>query len=268
MESTQRKIIYVDDVNFSLLSVKSRFKDRYEIYPAQSVFKLFEILENFKPDLILLDINMPGLNGYDAIKKLKTDERYADIPVIFLTARGDNESEDDGIKLGAADYVRKPFSDAELVERIESLFNQDPSKKKVELPKIIYVDDVNYNLLSVKSRLKTHYDIYPAQSVPRLFEVLENIKPNLILLDIEMPDTNGFTAIKKLKADERYADIPVIFLTARDDKDSVLDSIKLGAVDYVRKPFSDAELIRRIEFQLNVKKGGSGTVDSIPAPFF
>jgi len=254
MEKVRKKIIYVDDVNYNLITVKNRLKEYYTIYPAQSVIILFEVLENIKPDLILLDINMPGENGYDAIKKLKADARYSDIPVIFLTSRDDRESVFDGIKLGAVGYVRKPFSDAELVEHIENLFNQDASsEQKVRRPNIIYVDDSNYNLVSVKSKIKEYYTIYPAQSVIILFEILENMKPDLILLDINMPGENGYEAIKELKADKRYSDIPVIFLTSRDDKESVSDGAKLGAADYIRKPFSDADLIKRINTQLNIK---------------
>jgi len=268
MGNIRRKIIYVDDVKFSLLSLKARLKDSYEIQLAESVSGLFEILEVYEPDLILLDINMPEMDGYETLKKLKADERYANIPVIFLTGRGDRESILEGIKLGAADYVSKPFSCTELVERIENQFNNGLLIKEIELPNIIYVDDINYNLISVKSRLKSRYTIYPAQSADKLFEFLEHLKPDLILLDVEMPGMNGYDAIKKLKADERYADIPVIFLTGRDDKESVLDGIKLGAVDYVRKPFSDAELIKRIDFQLNVKKGGPDDSTPIPEPVF
>ncbi|MCL2282588.1 MAG: response regulator [Fibromonadales bacterium] len=257
MENTHRKIIYVDDVKFSLMSLKNRLKERYNIYPVQSVSKLFEILENVEPDLILLDVNMPGVDGFGAIQQLKTDDRYAKIPVIFLTSRDDERSVRDGIKLGAVDYVRKPFSEAELIERIENQFNSH-LKNEVILPKIIYVDDVNYNLLSVRNRLKMHYTIYPAQSVQKLFEILEKLKTDLILLDIDMPGMNGFDAIKELKADSRYADIPVIFLTGRDDEGSVVDGIKLGAIDYVRKPFSDTELIKRIDYQLIIKNYWTG----------
>jgi len=253
MENIRRKIIYVDDINYNLISVKSRLKERYEIYPAQSVIKLYEILENFKPDLILLDINMPLMNGYDILKKLKADSKYADIPVIFLTSRDDRESLYGGIKLGAVGYVVKPFSDADLIEQIEIQFN--PEKKKRNCPCIIYVDDVNYNLVTLKCRLEDHYTIYPSQSVASMFEIIDFVKPDLILLDINMPGVNGYDAIKKLKADSKYADIPVIFLTSRDDKESVSEGIKLGASGYVLKPFSDMDLIKQIDNQLNAKKG-------------
>jgi len=257
MGSIRRKIIYVDDVNFSLVSVKSRLKEHYEFYLVQSAARLFEILEYFNPDLILLDINMPGMNGYETLKKLKADSRYANIPVIFLTGRGDRQSVLEGVSLGAADYVCKPFSDPELIGRIERQFNpdkrKDPLKKNSNRPSVIYVDDVNHNLISVKSRLKDNYEIYPFQSVAAMFEMIDFINPNLILLDINMPGMNGYEAIEKLKTDSRYLDIPVIFLTGKDDKESMIKGFSLGAADYVPKPFSDAELIKRIDNQLNSK---------------
>ncbi len=259
MGSIRRKIVYVDDVNFSLVSVKNRLKEHYEFYLAQSVDRLFEILEYFKPDLILLDINMPGMNGYEAIKKLKADSRYADIPVIFLTGRSDRESVVEGISLGATDYVSRPFSDAVLIERIERVFNPEKHKESLRIksgnrPKIIHVDDVNYSLISVKSRLKDRYEIYPVQTAAILFKTLEYIKPDLILLDINMPLVDGYEILEKLKVDERYADIPVIFLTGKDNRESMVKGFSLGASDYMSKPFSDSELIKRIEYQLNSRK--------------
>ena len=112
--------------------------------------------------------------------------------------------------------------------------------------KIILVDDNMTNLDLGRSMLRTFYEVYPAPSAAKLFEILENVIPNLILLDIEMPEMNGFQAIKKLKADERFKDIPVIFLTAKGDENSELEGLDLGAVDYVSKPFSVPLLLKRI----------------------
>ena len=254
-ESVRRTIVYVDDSNFSLVSVKSRLKERYEVYPAPCGGKLFEILQKVRPDLILLDINMPGENGYDVIKKLKADERCSDIPVIFLSSKGDRESVTRGFRLGAADYVQKPFSDSHLIERIELQINPETRRKSWAAESIrktiLYVDDVNFSLVSVKSRLKEFYEVYTAASVTRMFELLERVIPDLILLDINMPEMSGYEAIAKLKADARYSEIPVIFLTSEDGKASMLKGFQLGAADYVSKPFTDADLIKRIEYCVN-----------------
>jgi putative two-component system response regulator len=116
--------------------------------------------------------------------------------------------------------------------------------------KIILVDDNMANLAVGRNLLKVFYEVYPAPSVAKLFEILSNIVPDLILLDIEMPEVNGYEAIKRLKSDARYSDIPVIFLTSKNDEGSELEGFNLGAVDYVSKPFSGPLLLKRIENQL------------------
>ena len=116
--------------------------------------------------------------------------------------------------------------------------------------KIILVDDNMANLTMGRNMLKTFYEVYPAPSAAKFFELLENILPDLVLLDIEMPEMNGYEAIKKMKADPRFADIPVIFLTAKNDESSELEGFDLGAVDYISKPFSGPLLLKRIANQL------------------
>ena len=120
MENTRSKIILVDDNKANLSMGRNMLKTFYEVYPAPSAAKLFEILRNVIPDLILLDIEMPEMNGYEAMKKLKEDPHFAGIPVIFLTSKNDEDSELRGLELGAVDYVYKPFSAPLLLKRIEN----------------------------------------------------------------------------------------------------------------------------------------------------
>ena len=112
--------------------------------------------------------------------------------------------------------------------------------------KIILVDDTMATLTMGRNLLKTFYEVYPATSAAKLFEILENVLPDLILLDVEMPEVNGYATIKKLKEDRRFSEIPVIFLTAHTDESSELEGFDLGAVDYVAKPFSGPLLLKRI----------------------
>jgi len=118
MDDIRYKIIMVDDNLATLTMGKNMLKTLYEVYPAPSSAKLFEILENITPDLILMDIEMPVMNGYEAIKKLKADPRFRHIPVIFLTSWSDETSEIEGFDLGAVDYISKPFSGPLLLKRI------------------------------------------------------------------------------------------------------------------------------------------------------
>jgi putative two-component system response regulator len=113
--------------------------------------------------------------------------------------------------------------------------------------KIFFVDDNTANLMIGKKALIGKYHVFTIPSGPKLFELLEKVYPDLILLDIEMPDMSGFDVIKRLKADPELADIPVVFLTAKNDALNEIEGLSYGAIDYILKPFSPPILLKRIE---------------------
>ncbi|MDR3037007.1 MAG: response regulator [Coriobacteriales bacterium] len=120
MTPKRRKIIIVDDSEANLTVGKNMLKTFHEVFPVSSAAKMFTLLEKFIPDLILLDIEMPEMDGYQAISVLKADQRFCDIPIIFLTSMNDEHSELKGLSLGAIDYVYKPFSASLLLKRIDN----------------------------------------------------------------------------------------------------------------------------------------------------
>ncbi|MDR2770688.1 MAG: response regulator [Clostridiales Family XIII bacterium] len=130
MENKRKRILLVDDNMANLTMGKNMLKMFYEVYPMPSAEKLFDCLDRFIPDLILLDIEMPEIDGYEAIRRLKSKAVFADIPVIFLTSKCDAGSELAGLNLGAVDYVFKPFSAPLLLKRIEThlLFAQQKTE--------------------------------------------------------------------------------------------------------------------------------------------
>jgi len=115
---------------------------------------------------------------------------------------------------------------------------------------IVMVDDSVTILNIARNILRSHYDTYALPSCAVLFNLLEKITPDLILLDIEMPEMSGYEVIKLLKADKRLSEIPVIFVTSRYDENSELEGLSLGAIDYITKPFSPPLLLRRIKNHL------------------
>jgi len=120
------------------------------------------------------------------------------------------------------------------------------------MKKIFIVDDNDANLLAVEEILSKQYDVFTLPSASAMFELLENIKPDLIILDIEMPVMSGFDALKLLKSKERYADIPVMFMTGHNDAVIEACGFELGAIDFVSKPFSGPVLLNRIKTHLNI----------------
>jgi len=118
---------------------------------------------------------------------------------------------------------------------------------------VIMVDDDLTNLTIGYNTLEKHYDIITLNSGARLLKILEKKIPDLILLDVDMPEMNGYETIVQLKGSADFSHIPVIFLTAKNDTTSELKGLSLGAVDYITKPFSPPLLVKRIELHLLVE---------------
>jgi putative two-component system response regulator len=119
MDGRRKKIMLVDDNVTNLLFAKSTLSDAYDVYTAPSTARMFSILESTQADLILLDMDLPDMDGIEAIRILKQTPMTKAIPVIFLTSAAMPEREVSGLGLGAADYILKPFDPKLLRKRVE-----------------------------------------------------------------------------------------------------------------------------------------------------
>ena len=118
---------------------------------------------------------------------------------------------------------------------------------------IVLVDDDLTNLTIGSNTLEKHYNVITLNSGARLLKLLEKMIPDLILLDVDMPEMNGYETITRIKSNKKIGSIPVIFLTAKNDGESELEGLSLGAIDYIAKPFSPPLLLKRIEVHLLVE---------------
>ena len=121
----QKTIFVVDDVDTNLSAAKEALKEYYRVMTLPSAAKMFSLIEKIMPDLILLDIEMPEIDGFEALRQLKSNAAQADIPVIFLTSMTDSEVEVRGFQLGVIDFITKPFSAPVLQNRIKTHLNID-----------------------------------------------------------------------------------------------------------------------------------------------
>ena len=112
---------------------------------------------------------------------------------------------------------------------------------------ILAIDDVAFVLSRITDALGKDYNIVTVNSGARALRYLSRNKPDLILLDIRMPAMDGFEVLREIRAMEDRADIPIIMLTAMEDKQSVIKSVELGICDYVLKPFTPADLLERVQ---------------------
>jgi DNA-binding response OmpR family regulator len=250
-EIVSKKILYVDDVLYSLVAIKEGIKKYYDVYPAQSVEKMFETLERIQFDLILLDLNMPDFNGFTVLEKLKADNRYKNIPVIFLTSQKDKKSIIKGMSLGAVDFITKPVSAEQLIEQIEFYFDYD--KRAAIKPIILAVDDAPSTLHAITTMLGEQYTLYtlPGVGVEQVLkEILQKITPDLFLLDYNMPGLTGFDLVPLIRKTPGHEDTPIVFLTSEKTMDHITVAVGLGASDYIIKPIDETILHKKLKASL------------------
>ena len=130
--------------------------------------------------------------------------------------------------------------------------------------KIIYVvDDNETNIEAVRIALEGHFRIYGLPMALRMFKLAEKIIPDLILLDVDMPEIDGFQAFEMIKKHDKLKNVPVVFLTARQDAESEIKGFEMGALDFIYKPFSPPVLLRRIQSHIETDKIIKDSIKSV-----
>jgi len=216
MGTELKKIIIVDDNPENLSAIKNTLKDEYEVYPTASASTMFEIMEHITPDLILLDIEMPVMNGYEAARKLKDDPKFCLIPIIFLTAKIDPKSEMEGLNIGALDYIHKPFVAPLLVRRIQTHLSLIEYQKLLET----YNKSIE-EMLDIRMKEVLNLQISVLNIVADLIEC----RDELIGTHLSRVPLYLSLLIEKLVAEGAYADEVISF-----DMDFILPSSMLHDV--------------------------------------
>ena len=258
-EKKQASVLIVDDddMNRDLLS---RGLDKYN-FITTSVDSGKAALEQFNVqlfDIVLLDINMPGMDGFEVLKYIKGNDRHRNMKVIMMSAQNDIEAVQTCKNNGADDYLLKPLSLSKVVKRVAqqlddsfSLKSQREPGLSTKMATILVIDDEEINRSLLERRIKKYgYTPITASSAKSGLKILRHNSIDLILLDIMMPDVDGVTLLAQMKKIEAVKNIPVIMLTAQSEKESVARCMELGAIDYMLKPFNNTYLKRRIEAYL------------------
>jgi diguanylate cyclase (GGDEF)-like protein/PAS domain S-box-containing protein len=216
------------------------------------------------PDLILMDIQLPGMDGLAATALLKQDPATAAIPVIALTALAMKEDQERSRSAGCDAYITKPLRYQELYAAMEKLLGkQDETTLLLRSPAILIVDDEaqNRRLLAVLLQPEG----YSTSSVASGKEALDSISdsaPDLILLDIMMPGMDGYQLASILKANPATANIPIIMVTAHLERSVRLASLDAGVEEFLTKPVDRAELWLRVRNLLRLKAYGDLKIHS------
>lgn len=131
MVESKKRIVVADDEPFILSALQDTLSDSYSVTTASNGAEAIKVVQKVLPDLIILDVMMPEMDGLEACKNLKRDKTTSSIPVILLTAKGQITDIEKGFKSGADAYVVKPFSPARLIEKVEEIFEKVEMRKKI-----------------------------------------------------------------------------------------------------------------------------------------
>lgn len=234
------RILVIDDDIVNLKIAEHVLEKDYNVTCAKSGMEGIDILKSNDIDLVLLDLYMPDMNGMDVLAKIREDASISSVKVVILTSSGMKTDVTEAIRLGALDFIKKPFFPTEFLDRIKKVLNI--AKKD----NILVVDDDKMNLAIVHKMLGIRYDVTCVSSGMDAISYLNNNVPDMILLDLHMPEMNGLEVLEKIREQDNLSDIPVVFLTADNDRKTEIDIFKAGAMDFIQKPFIAEVVIQRI----------------------
>lgn len=243
----------------------------------QDATQLWERLNAIAPDLLILDLGLSHLNGADLCQRVRQDERWGNLPILVITTNTRAEAIRQAFAAGADDFVSKPIVGPELVTRVVSRLEQRRTWQKGRsqlagnqtyatgepVPEvfvtrvqntygnILLVDDQPENLRTLSKILSQQgYKVRKALSGAMALAAIESQPPDLIVLDVRMPEMNGYEVCASLKARAATRDIPIVFVSALDATADKLKAFTVGGVDYITKPFQAEEVLARIKHQL------------------
>jgi CheY-like chemotaxis protein/nitrogen-specific signal transduction histidine kinase len=243
-----KTILVVDDEANIRRFLKHELTNRgYQVLEASGGKEAIDLARKHHPDLMTLDILMPDITGHDVMAVLKNDPGTQNIPILVLSIAEEKEK---AYRLGANDFVTKPFTMKVLMNKINQLL-QDTQKR------LLVVDDDKSLVKSLKYRLeKRGFSIYAAYGGKEALKMAESQLPDLILLDIVMPEMDGYEVMKALKKEPNTAQIPIVVMTGVENVESKVQALSVGATDYHHKSSGFDELLKTIEGILYSKPGG------------
>lgn len=256
LQFESKRILLVDDSEPAIIQTKYILEEQgYQIDTAKNGIEALNQIGIAYPDGMILDLMMPEMDGFQVIKTIRGNDKYAKIPVLILTAKHITKEELSFLKsnhvyqLIQKGSINKNDLISAVGNMLESINTQKIDKKKKAVgniprnkPLILIVEDNQDNMITVKALLEEKYDLAEAIDGKAGVEIANQIKPDLILMDISLPIIDGFAAFTAIRENNELSNVPIIALTARaleEDKKGILD---YGFDDYLSKPIDKKQL--------------------------
>ena len=268
------RVLVVDDIlaNVKLLEAKLT-AEYFDVLTARSGVEALEVVQRSVPDIILLDVMMPGMDGFEVCQRLKSNPQTQHIPVIMVTALDQPQDRVKGLEAGADDFLTKPVSDVALFSRVKSLvrlkmltdelrsraatsermglLDQDVQESMARKPgKVMLVDDKASSVERLMGALAEPHNVTVIQDPQEaLFEAAEK-NWELLIISLNLQEFDGLRLCSQLRSLERTRQMPILIIVEPHDNTRLLRALDMGVNDYLMRPIDKNELLARVFTQL------------------
>src|SRR5471032_2070291 len=275
---TSLPLLVVDDNQQLRMAIKNSLGELgfEKVYLAGSGEEACRILRERSIAAVICDFDMPGMDGLQLLRWVRSNLPDTKLPFMLLPCDANPDDLRAAALAGVSAYLIKPFTLASFHAKLEALLQarggqarppqlpparaaspligmERPVDERIKEATVLVVDDMATNIKVIAGMLAEEgYGIKVAITGRKALEMAVAQPPDIILLDVMMPEMDGFTVCRQLKANPATAAIPVIFLSAKDQADDIVGGLELGAVDYVTKPVDPAILKARMRTHLRL----------------
>ena len=274
------RVLVVDDIlpNVKLLEAKL-MSEYYDVLNATSGAEALEKVEKESPDIVLLDIMMPGMDGFEVCARIKQNPAVAHIPVVMVTALTDTQDKVRGLEAGADDFLSKPINDTALMARVRSLVrlkmtldewrarestaNQlgvveqtsDAMRESVESAQILVIEDKDFEQRKIEETLSVDNDnIIIVDNGAAAMEKVGQMDIDLFIVSLTLENEDGLRLCSHLKSNEKTRSVPILMMAEEEDMGRIVHGLDIGVHDYILKPVDRNELLARTRTQVRRKR--------------
>ncbi len=272
------RILVVDDIPANVKLLEARLSAEYfEVLTATSGLQALELVERHMPDIVLLDVMMPGMDGFEVCRRIKADQRSQHLPVVMVTALDQVSDRVKGLEAGADDFLTKPVSDIALITRVKSLvrlkmltdelriraeatrelglesgqFDMDLAGRK---GKLMLVDDRRSTSERLAGILQTANDVkIVADPQEALFAAADG-DYELVVISLALTNFDALRLCSQIRSLDRTRLLPILLVIDEDETARLMRALEIGVNDYLVRPLDRQEVLARVKTQVRRKR--------------
>ncbi len=272
------RVLVVDDIlsNVKLLEAKLT-AEYFEVVTAYNGLEALAKIEEHEPDIVLLDVMMPGMDGFEVCRRIKQSPKTAHLPVVMVTALDQPADRVAGLESGADDFLTKPVDDAALFARVRSLVRLkmmtdelrmrettgqsmgliDPAQTLVEAAptgRILIIEDRPESVAWFAGALQPHNEVSAVDSFEEALVRVRGGDYDLIVVSLGLRGFDGLRLCSQLRSLPEGRNVPILVLVSDGDRRKLTQALEMGVNDYLTRPVDKNELVARVRTQLRKKR--------------